>query len=57
LVSGWENTFIEAGEEGWDRGFPEGKPGMGITLMKCKYRKYPIEEKKKKGSTYVALLG
>ena len=24
------STHIEAGEGGWDRGFPEGEPGSGI---------------------------
>ena len=27
--SGW---IGELGEEGWDRGFSEGKPGKGITF-------------------------
>jgi hypothetical protein len=29
-VGGWGCTLIEAG--GWDRGFVEGKPEMGITF-------------------------
>jgi hypothetical protein len=29
-VVGWVSTLIEA--EGWDRGFPEGKPGRRITF-------------------------
>jgi hypothetical protein len=26
------STLIEAGRGGWDREFPEGKPGEGITF-------------------------
>jgi hypothetical protein len=26
------STLIEAGEGGWDRRFPEGKPGKGVTF-------------------------
>ena len=32
LVGGWGNTLIEAGEEGWDRGFGEGILGKWITF-------------------------
>jgi hypothetical protein len=28
----WENTLIEAGGGGWNRGFPEEKPGKVITF-------------------------
>jgi hypothetical protein len=31
-VGGWGSTLIEAGRGGWDRGFPEGKLGKGITF-------------------------
>ena len=31
-VGGWENTLIEAGGEGCDREFLEGKPGKGRTF-------------------------
>jgi hypothetical protein len=31
-VGGWGSTLIEAGEGGWATGFPEGKPGKGITF-------------------------
>jgi hypothetical protein len=30
------STLIEAGRGGWDRDFSEGKPGEGITFIKCK---------------------
>jgi hypothetical protein len=29
---GLESTLIESGEGEWDRGFPEGRPGEGITF-------------------------
>jgi hypothetical protein len=29
---GWGINFIEAGGEGWDMGFTEGKPGKRITF-------------------------
>jgi hypothetical protein len=29
---GWVSTFIEVGVGEWDKGFPEGKPGNGITF-------------------------
>jgi hypothetical protein len=33
VVDGWENTLIEAGEEGWNRGLPGvRKQGKGITF-------------------------
>jgi hypothetical protein len=35
VVDGLGRTLIEAGGGeygGWDRGFPEGKPGKGITF-------------------------
>ena len=28
----WGSTLIEAGEGQWDRGFPEERPGKGITF-------------------------
>ena len=28
----WGSILIEAGEGGWDRGFPEGKSGYGVTF-------------------------
>jgi hypothetical protein len=30
-VVGWVNILIEAGIGGWERRFPEGKPGKGLT--------------------------
>jgi len=31
-VGEWGSTLIEAGGEGWDREYTEGKPGKGITF-------------------------
>jgi hypothetical protein len=31
-VGGWGSTFIEVGEERWDRKFAEGKSGKGTTF-------------------------
>jgi hypothetical protein len=28
----WGEAHSEAGEEGWDRGLPKGRPGKGKTL-------------------------
>lgn len=42
---------MEAGLGGWDRGFPEGKLGKGITLER--QIKYRIKEKEKDYMTLV----
>jgi hypothetical protein len=31
-LGGWGNTLIKAGGGEWHKGFPEVKPGMGITF-------------------------